>query len=242
MEHKLCIKCRKAKPATNLFFPKCGTTRDHLNTTCKDCMARQSREYRQQKKRANQGKNPHDGTEKTCGGCGRAKSRHPSDFGRDGTQPDGLSAACRECRKGRTANYRERRPLYNTWATIITRCYNPKCQKYSYYGGRGITVCDEWRQSFEAFESWATAAGWRKGLEIDRRDNDGPYSPDNCRVTTHTGNVRNRSSTVLTADIAREIKRIRREEGIGPRLIARRLGVPESAAGQVVYGKSWVEV
>jgi hypothetical protein len=83
-------------------------------------------------------------------------------------------------------------PLYNTWNSIIYRCFNPKCQAYYRYGGRGITMCDEWRESFDAFIAWAEPNGWRRELEIDRIDNDGNYEPGNCRWVTRKENNRNR--------------------------------------------------
>lgn len=53
------------------------------------------------------------------------------------------------------------------------RCYNPKDKRYERYGGRGITVCDEWRNSFEAFRDWALSNGYSDELTIDRIDTNG---------------------------------------------------------------------
>ncbi|MDI6789928.1 MAG: hypothetical protein QME44_04465 [Thermodesulfobacteriota bacterium] len=72
-----------------------------------------------------------------------------------------------------------------------TRCYNDKEPCWKNYGGRGIKVCAEW-QEFVPFMKWALANGYRPGLEIDRRDNDGDYSPDNCRFVTTVVNMRNK--------------------------------------------------
>ena len=88
------------------------------------------------------------------------------------------------------------RELYWCWKAIKQRCLNPRCRAYRNYGGRGVTVCDEW-MDFEPFLAWALDAGWRKGLDLDRIDNDGNYTPSNCRFVTRRENVNNRRKTTL---------------------------------------------
>lgn len=81
-------------------------------------------------------------------------------------------------------------PLYKAWHGMISRCENPLDSSYLDYGGRGITVCHEWHDR-DTFIAWAKRNGWRKGLQIDRKDNNRGYSPDNCRFVTAKVNQRN---------------------------------------------------
>ena len=71
--------------------------------------------------------------------------------------------------------------LYSIWHNMKTRCYTPGSSKYKYYGGRGITVCDEWRNNFPAFYKWAIENGYREDLTIDRKNVNGNYDPSNCQ-------------------------------------------------------------
>ena len=82
--------------------------------------------------------------------------------------------------------------LYHRWQRIIQRCEYPRVAGWSRYGGRGITVCPEWRNSPKAFIDWALANGYQPHLQIDRIDNDGNYEPANCRWVTPSVNMRNR--------------------------------------------------
>lgn len=71
--------------------------------------------------------------------------------------------------------------LFHTWTNMIQRCSNPNNKRYKDYGGRGITVCEEWKHDFMSFYNWAMTHGYRDDLTIDRQNNNGDYCPENCR-------------------------------------------------------------
>lgn len=92
-------------------------------------------------------------------------------------------------------------PLYKIWVGIKDRCCNPNNKSYKNYGGRGITICDKWRNDFKQFYD-DNIAGYRKGLQIDRIDNDKGYFPGNCRWATPKTNARNRGNTIMFEGIS----------------------------------------
>lgn len=89
--------------------------------------------------------------------------------------------------------------LYRIWSNMKNRCTNPNADNYSFYGGRGITVCDEWGDDFITFRDWAFANGYADNLTLDRINNDGNYCPENCRWETHLHQCNNtRRNHLLT--------------------------------------------
>ena len=87
--------------------------------------------------------------------------------------------------------------LRQIYALMKTRCYNVHSPNYKYYGGRGVTVCDEWKNDFKAFYDWAITHGYADDLSIDREKINGEYSPKNCRWVTRKVQGNNKSNNVL---------------------------------------------
>jgi hypothetical protein len=83
--------------------------------------------------------------------------------------------------------------LHNIWGLMRQRCTNPNVSNYSYYGGRGISVCKEW-ENYLIFKEWALLNNYEETLEIDRINNDLGYFPDNCRWVNRIIQTRNRRS------------------------------------------------
>jgi hypothetical protein len=94
-----------------------------------------------------------------------------------------------------------RAPEYKVWCAMKRRCRDPGHWNYKYYGGRGITICDEWINNPWSFIEWMRSQGWVRGLKVDRIDNDAGYSPANCRLVDHTTQMRNqRDAFTITID------------------------------------------
>ena len=102
-----------------------------------------------------------------------------------------VSCGCYRLEK-QTKHGLKKHPLYGVWKGIKKRCRNEKEKCYEYYGGRGISVYQEWIENFIPFFKWALENGYKKGLEIDRINNNGNYEPKNCRFITHKENCQNR--------------------------------------------------
>lgn len=84
--------------------------------------------------------------------------------------------------------------IYRIWRLMKRRCYNQNSENYHRYGGRGIKVCDEWRNSFMNFYNWSMSNGYNDNLTLDRKDNDADYMPSNCRWATFKDQENNRGN------------------------------------------------
>lgn len=117
-----------------------------------------------------------------------------------------------------------RTPEYAIWFAMTSRCHNPMNPRYADYGGRGITVCDQWRQSFETFYRDMGSRPSAKH-EIDRKNNDNGYEPSNCHWTTRSENRRNtRRNRLLTfAGETLSVAGWAERMGIRPQTLANRL-------------------
>lgn len=87
--------------------------------------------------------------------------------------------------------------IYEIWCSMKARCYRTTWKDFLNYGGRGITMCDSWRNDFMSFYEWSMSNGYEEGLSIDRINNDGNYEPSNCRWVTQTRQARNKSTNRL---------------------------------------------
>ena len=144
--------------------------------------------------------------------------------------------------KDNTIHSLSNHPLYNIWMGMNYRCYNEKSHNYKYYGGRGIQVCEEWRNDLKAFIKWGQK-NERPSLEytLDRIDNNGDYSPDNCRWATASQQSRNKRTNVLTEETARMVRTLHAELG-NQREVGRRLGIDYRNVHFVIKGNTWKDV
>lgn len=89
--------------------------------------------------------------------------------------------------------------LYRVWAGIKNRCYNPRAENYKYYGAKGVTMCDEWKNDFLSFRDWALNNGYDESAKtqvctVDRINCGKSYSPNNCRIANHVTQCNNQTS------------------------------------------------
>ena len=125
-----------------------------------------------------------------CGFCGNEFKANTYDINRGNTRSCGCYQKRRTSKSNKIHGLGSTR-LYTIWSKLKGRVLNPKDKQYNDYGGRGITICEEWLD-IQNFYDWAMKNEYSDELSIDRIDNDGNYCPNNCRWTTTTIQSRNR--------------------------------------------------
>ena len=131
-------------------------------------------------------------------------------------------------------------PTYNSWAGMKQRCLNPNMPDYHDYGGRGIQICDEWKNSFMAF--YEDMGEKPKGTNLVRRDKNGNYEPSNCFWGNNVKLSLNRRSIKLNPEDVGNIKKLIREGNLTKTKIAQMYGVTTCCICDINRGRSWAHV
>lgn len=139
------------------------------------------------------------------------------------------SCGCLRHRPTRTHNMSGSR-LYAVWASMKARCCYKGHHSYADYGGRGIKMCKEWAESFQAFSEWALTHGYSDDLTIERIDHDGDYIPENCTFIPKSEQAKNRRSCVIIEHLGKK-----------QNLMAwsKELGIPYSVLHNRMYKLGW---
>lgn len=130
----------------------------------------------------------------------------------------------------------KKHPIYLVWHGIRTRCLNKNNDAWERYGGRGIKICKQWNDPVK-FYKWAISNGWKPGLFLDRRNNDGNYCPSNCRWVTVLDSNRNRS-ICITLQQAKIVHALL-DANINERTIVKTTGVKLWTVRNIRDGVCW---
>lgn len=148
-----------------------------------------------------------------------------------------LGSKCHQCATALRGGL-SKHPLYRLLWGARSRCEAKNHPAYPYYGGRGITVCDEWKNDPASFMVWALTHGYAKGLDLDRIDNDGPYAPWNCQFISHAKNMRKKRQVLCDERMARAVKAAL-ARGQSSKAIAGAYGLTYTIVWQIKTGRTW---
>lgn len=144
---------------------------------------------------------------------------------------------------------KETTPIYSRWVSMNGRCRDKGHSKYNSYGGKGIKVCADWRNDFDAFREWALFSGFTPDLSLDRIDPDGDYTPNNCRwipIEENRARARVKHGSNHYKAVLDEMMVIgahqRRNKGESIASIARDMLVSEKTLGQALRGTTWKRI
>ena len=130
--------------------------------------------------------------------------------------------------------------VYRLWSRIKERCYSLKKDNYKYYGGRGITICDEWKNDFIKFRAWCLNNGYADNLVIDRKNPNGNYEPNNCRFLTIEESNRNRRTVKFNMQKANEIRELYNTKNYTQKELAEKYNVSRPFISLIINNKNWV--
>ena len=154
------------------------------------------------------------------------------------------SCGCIKSKGKNNSNYKhgyKNTKLYDVWSSMKHRCLNLKATSYKDYGGRGITICNEWLE-FIPFRDWSLNNGYADNLQINRINNNGNYEPTNCNWITHSENMKNRrkpKTEKLTSEIANKIRELYIIEGWTQKQLAEKYNVSIALISSIINNKRW---
>jgi hypothetical protein len=128
--------------------------------------------------------------------------------------------------------------LHNIWCSIKRRCNLKTNDSYKWYGGRGITVCDEW-ENYNPFKKWAVANGFAEGLQIDRIDNEKGYFAENCQFTSCAKNIRKKNKTKLSWPYVNILRALRKSGQISDKRLSEIFNISPKYVINVAQFKTW---
>ena len=141
----------------------------------------------------------------------------------------------------KTTHGDRKKRLYACWCSMHTRCTNPNFKNYEIYGGKGVTVCEEWGD-YLPFKKWALSNGYSDNLTLDRINGNGNYEPSNCRWATTREQARNTTNTKLTPEKVSLIKQHLSREDLTQGSIAKMFNVSSSTISCIKRRIIWSDI